>query len=236
MRGKTRAFIKSVYRMWKTSSFDPVQAHPDAALVVCFLEGRLSQQESREFKRHIVLCETCAERLAVSVSLSEPGNIAVAAGLLQALKKRLSERISENILEIDLLLKDRALELLNTTGEIFPGEEIIPDAVFRAGKPVEFRGQLIVCNDFKDVRIELRIENKHNRHARVSVLLKDRPDRRPVRNDSRVTLAREGIELESYCIDSGRACFEDVAPGSYTVAISIDNKVIASVFLKMHPE
>jgi len=219
--------------MWKTSSFDPHQSHPDAATLACFLEGRLSQQESREFKRHIVSCETCAERLAVSVSLSEPGDIAVAAGLLQALQKRLSERISQNILEINLLLKDRALELINTTGEIFPGEEIIPDAVFRAGKPIEFRDQLIVCHDFKDVRIEIRIENKHTRHTRVSVLLKDRLNRRPLRNDSRVTLAREGVELESNCIDSGRVCFEDVAPGSYSVAISIANKVIASVLLNM---
>ncbi|MFA5119246.1 MAG: hypothetical protein WC695_10475 [Candidatus Omnitrophota bacterium] len=233
MREKTQVFIKSVYRMWKRSKFDPAQAHPDAAVFACFFDGGLSQEESREFKRHIVLCETCAEKAAAAVPLDEAANIAVAPGRLRALKKLLSERIIRDILEISLLLKEGSFELLNTTGEVLSGGEFIPEAVLRSARSGKTRHELIVRNDFKGLRLEVRIENKRKRTTRVSVLLKDSAGRKALRKDVRVTLSRAGVELESYCVDSGRACFEDVAAGSYTAAIAVDNKIIATVVLNM---
>ncbi|MFA6217661.1 MAG: hypothetical protein WDL87_08455 [Candidatus Omnitrophota bacterium] len=233
MQEKSRRFIKSVYSLWKKHHYDPGQAHPDAVTFACFFEGSLSKQESHEFKQHIVLCVTCAEKVAAHVSLGEFEHAFVPPELLLSLRSRLSERISRYILEIWLILKSKTLKLLDTTGKVLSGDEFIPAAVLRSSKTVEFQDELIVCNEFNDLRVEIRIENKYPRNPRVSVLVKDMSSKNILQKETRVALVREGVEVESYAVVSGKACFEDVVAGNYTLVIFIDNEAIASILLNM---
>jgi len=222
--------IKVVYRKWKSGQLKPQKPHPDEEALACFLEGRLSDKENEQIKAHIVSCDDCSRALAVQLRMGEIEIKDIPEELLKGIKDLAAISIAIPILEIILRLKEKVMEILNTTGDVLVGQELVPAPVLRSRQIKDFKDEVTILKDFQDIRVEAKIENKQGQAFSLSVTVKEK-DSQKIMKDLRVTLIKDDVELESYLTDSGKVTFEHVLLGKYTVEIAnIENK-IASVIL-----
>ncbi len=230
MPDKLERLISAVYKKWKRGHRLTDQMHPDEETWACFFEARLPHEESERLKAHLISCDSCAEVFTAQIKL-EPVPV-------KGLPKELAERaknlvVSEDklsIVEIALMLKEKALEILSTTGDVLVGDEFVPAPILRSRQIKEFKDEVTILKDFKDIRVEIKIENKSGRAFDLIVFIKDKQTHRIIK-DLRVTLLKDDLELESYLSTTDKVIFEHVSAGKYIVEISnIENK-IASILL-----
>lgn len=229
MQDKTDKIIKAVYRSWKADRLKE-SPHPDEEVLVCFLESRLSQEEAESIKEHLLGCDRCAEIIAIQIKLKEGETKDVPVELLERVKNLVADEERESLLEIFLKLKEKALEILSTTGDVLVGQELMPAPVLRSRNIRDFKDEVTILKDFKDIRVEAKIENKKGRAFSLTVVVKEKATQK-IMKDLRATLIRDDIELESYLTDSGRVIFEHVLLGKYTVEISTVDSKLASILL-----
>ena len=231
MQDSLEHLIKLAYKKWKEESSRPQEAHPDEEALACFLQGKLSAGEKEELKSHLLSCASCSEALAMQARLQEAGEEReVPEQLLEQAKGLISVQEKESILEILLRFKEKTIELLNTTGDVLVGQELIPAPVLRSRDIKDFKDEVIILKDFQDIRVEVRIENKEGGVFNVTITAKEKQTQKLIK-DLRVTLLKEDVELESYLNDTGSVIFEHVLLGKYRLDISnIDNK-LASILL-----
>jgi len=232
MQENLEKLIKIVYKRWKLDQPKATQSHLDEETLVCFLEGRLAPKENKRIKTHLVSCERCAEAFAVSSKLEVIENQVAPEQLVQEAKTLIKEEDKLSILEIGLRFKEKAIEILNTTGDILVGQEFVPAPVLRSRKAKDFKDEVTILKDFKDIRVEVKIENKGSQAFDLTVLVKEKESQKVIK-DLRVTLLRQDLELESYLNDSGKVIFENVLLGKYTVEISTLESKLASVRLEI---
>jgi hypothetical protein len=228
MENNLEKLIKVVYKRWKKDQ-KPQQVHPDEEDLVCFLEGRLSQKENEQIKLHLINCERCIEAFAVNAKIESPEVKQAPQELIQGVKDLIvQEKIQ--ILEIFLRIKEKTLELINTTGDVLWGEELVPAPILRSRSINDFKDEVIILKDFKDIRVEAKIENKAGKTFNLIIIVRQKETQK-VLKDLRVTLLKDDLELESCLTDSGSVTFEHILLGKYRVEISsLENKV-ASVLL-----
>jgi len=230
MAEKNEEFIKSVYQGWKTAQPPPQSGHPDEETLACFVEGRLGAKEAEPLKAHLISCPDCAQALALSIEAAGAAEKELPQGLMEQLKDLLPAQGSLSLLEVVLQFKDKTIEVINTTGAVLFGQELVPAALLRARQIKEFKDEIIILKDFKDISVEIRIENKSGREFDLRFLAKERQSKNTLK-DLRVTLIKDGVELESYLTDSGRVVFEHVLLGKYKIEISSLDGRLAAVML-----
>ena len=221
--------IRLVYKRWKKCHLKTEGLHPDAEVIVSFLEGKLSLQEAQEVKLHLTRCEDCAEIVALNLTSQEAPVNDVPRELVDFAKDKLGVSNAPP-LEIILKLKEKALEVISATGEILLGQEMVPAAVLRSRNINEFKDEVVILKDFKDIRVQIRIENKSGKYFNLNIQAKSKQNKEMVK-DLRVTLFKEDIELESYLNDSGVVIFEHVLLGKYKVELADLEENLASVIL-----
>ncbi len=229
MPEKIDKIMRAIYRSYKAEKVE-AGPHPDEETLLCFLENRLSAEEAREVEEHLLACDRCAEIMAVQMRLEPEETRDVPAELLTRVKNLVEKQSEGALLEIFLKLKNKALEILSTTGDILVGQELMPAPVLRSRKISDFKDEVTILKDFPDIRVEAKIENKKGEAFSLTVVVKEKATQK-VMKDLRVTLLKEDIELESYLSDSGRVTFEHVLLGNYTVEISSIEHKLASILL-----
>lgn len=220
--------IKKVYREWKGAGSQ--EPHPDEEALALFFEGNLSAQENKSIKKHLITCETCSEVFSIQVRLKRSEEKQMPQELAMQIKNLVTARKEPAVLEILLRLKEQALEIINTTGDVLVGQEFMPAAVLRSREIKDFKDEITILKDFKDIRVEVKIENKQGGYFKLSVIAKEKKTQAIIKN-LRFTLFKEDTELESYLNDSGRVIFENLALGKYTVEITDINDKLSSIIL-----
>ncbi len=229
MQEKSDKFIKAVYKKWqKHRPADGV--HPDEEMLACFLEGKLSEQDSEILKGHLLKCSVCAENIAVGINLDPLESKELSLGLLEKAKSLVSSQGRVSFLEIFLKLKEKTLEILSTTGDVLVGQELILAPVLRSRKIKDFKDEVNILKDFDDIRVEVKIENKSGREFSLTVAAKEKTSQKLIK-DLRVTLIKDDIELESYHADTGKVTFEHVLLGAYKVEVSSVEERLAAIIL-----
>jgi len=230
MGDKVEGLIKAVYQRWKKGRLKEADAHPDEETFACFLEGCLSEEENERLRAHLVLCDDCSQICALSLNAEAAELKEVPAELLEKARGILSQKNRPLALEIFLRLKENILEIIKVNGDLLLGRELVPAALLRSRDIKDFKDEVIILKDFKDIRVEVKIENKSGRYFNVT--LQARQKHAPyILKDLRVTLIKDDLELESYFSDSGSVSFEHVLLGKYRLEItSIENR-LASVIL-----
>jgi len=219
-----------VYKKWKLGS-DKIQGmHPDEETLACFLEGRLSKEENDRIKAHLVSCGNCAEAVALNLGMETAEIKEVPAELLGRVKDLLDSQNRPSVLEIVLRFKGKLLEILNTTGDILVGQELIPAPVLRSRSIKDFKDEVTILKDIQDVRVEVKIENKGAGIFNLMVMVKQKQTQKIIK-DLRVTLLKDDLELESYLTDTGSVTFEHVLLGKYRVEVSTLENKLASILL-----
>lgn len=226
--------IKTVYRRYKACLLVKEETHPDEENLACFFEGRLSQEESQIIKKHLTLCEDCAEAFAAQIKIKATKELKLPEGLILKVKDLLIKDPTAPILEILIKFKDEILELLNTSGDVLVGQELVPAPLLRGRQIKDFRNEITILKDFNRIRAEVKIEGKNSSSFSLTVLVKDKQTSGPI-NDLRISLSKEdGLELESYITESGIAVFERVLLGKYKVEISDLKNISGTILLDIN--
>lgn len=229
MAERIEGLIKAVYKSWKKHSRGQ-EGHPGEEDLACFFEGKLNPEESEAIKTHLISCILCSQIFALCLEAEAWEIKEVPLELLNTAKEILSLRVRPVFLEIFLRVKENMLEIIKANADVLLGQELVPAPVLRSRKIKDFKDEVTLLKDFKDITLEVRIENKDGKYFNVAIKAKDKKGLGIVK-DIRVTLIREGLELESYLSDSGMVSFEHILLGKYSLEIINASGKLASVIL-----
>lgn len=230
MEERVDKLIRAIYKRWKAGQPGIQEAHPDEETLACFLDNRLSREESEGIKAHLIACDSCAELIAIQLRLKTVEPKKVPEELLNRVKGLVKAEDKISLLEIFLRLKEKTLEIINTTGDVLLGQELVPAPILRSRQIKDFKDEVTILKDFKDIRVEVKIENRQGEAFDVKIMVKEKDTQRIIK-DLRVTLLKDEVELESYLTTSGKVIFEHILLGKYIIEISTIEDKIASILL-----
>jgi len=225
--------VRIIYREHKGTVSFMGQDHPSEENMVCFLEDKLSAKDKDIICKHLLSCGECLEYLSAQFKIQPHLSLDVPALLLEKVKKIVNLQAGENLLEVFLKLKEKALELIQTTGDVLLGQELVPAPVLRSRKINEFKEEVSILKDLQQIRVMAKIQNKSTKSFNLTITVKNKQGQEIYKN-LRITLIRDGIELESYTVDSaGSSFFENILPGSYVVEVIREGQREAVIDLKV---
>lgn len=225
--------VRIVYKSWKSQQSKSTFIHPDEEAMACFVDGKLPQQEAEQIKLHLLSCDHCSQNFAIQANLDYSGQECAPKELLDQVKSLVENSDSLSVLEIIFKLKVDLLELINTTGDILVGQEFMPSPILRSRKIKNFREDVVILKDFKDIRLEVKIENKHGEFFNVTIMAKEKEAQKIIK-DLRITLAKDDLELESYHTETGKVIFENILLGRYFIGISRAENKLASILIDIN--
>ncbi|MDD5562034.1 MAG: hypothetical protein PHT50_07930 [Candidatus Omnitrophica bacterium] len=229
--------IRIIYREWKSAGTPVKDVHPDEETLVSFLEDKLALKDRDLIQGHLIKCDICAEYLSTQLRIEPRLSKDVPPHLLGKVIKMLGNDVKGNIFEIFLMLKEKSLEIIRTSGDVLVGQELIPAPVLRSRQIKEFKEEVSILKDLQEIRVLAKIERKGNKTFNLVVNIKDKQGR-DLSADSRsmgvrITLIKDEIELESYASDTGNGLFENILAGDYRVEVTLAASIVAVIDLKV---
>ncbi|MFA5093427.1 MAG: zf-HC2 domain-containing protein [Candidatus Omnitrophota bacterium] len=222
-----------IYRERKKAKSLLLKYHPDEESLASFLDQQLSEKENDQLLKHLLICDRCAEYVSVQLKIQTHLSREIPVALLEKIKKMVNQSFDNNLLEIFIKLKAKALEIMQTTGDVLVGQELIPAPVLRSRKIDEFKEEVSILKDLHQIRVLAKIQNKNTQSFNLTINVKEKIGQKTCK-DLRVTLVKDGIELESYLSDSlGNTFFENILPGDYRVEVSRQDQKEAVIDLKV---
>ncbi len=234
MENYIEKITRIIYRQWKEAQRFTGQDHPDDERLACFLEDKLCAKDRNIVQKHLIGCDMCAEYINIQLKVKPHLSLDVPAPLSVKIKKLAVEGAKENLFEIFLKLKDKVLEIVQTTGDVLVGQELVPAPILRSRRINEFKEEVSILKDLQQIRVTAKIQNKNTKSFNLTITVRDKLSQK-IHKDLRITLIKDGIELESYMIDSGSSFFENILPGEYLVEVSRLEQKIAVIDLKVKP-
>ena len=231
MTEKFENFIKKVYKNWKKSK-SVINNHLDEETLACFLEKKLNDKDSEQIKAHIMHCLDCSLKLSVNLKMDGFGELNVPEGLIEKVRERISLGEQADMLEVLIKLREKMLEVIKYSGDILVGQELVPAPLLRSRNIKEFKDEVTVLKDFKEILVEARVLNKSKGDFDCIIKVRNKLHR-GIAKDIRITLFAEDLELESYLADSGLVAFEHIKLGKYRLEIANDDKVLANIALEV---
>jgi len=233
MSNNFEKIARVIYQEWKANSGGfSGREHPNEEALACFLEDKLSQADKDLIQAHLLKCEKCTEYLCIQLKIEPHLSRDIPFSLLEKIRKMIGSDIKDNIFEILLKLKDKAWEIIQTDGDVLVGQELIPAPVLRSRHINEFKEEVTILKDLQGIRVLAKIESKSNKVFNLVVNIKDKRGKE-INKNLRLTLIKDGVELESYVSDAGSSVFERVLPGDYRVEITQGAHLVAIIDLKV---
>jgi hypothetical protein len=224
--------IRVIYRGWKDSGRLVNDEHPNEEALVDFFEDKLTQADKDLIQGHLLKCDICAEYLSTQLKIEPHLSKDVPATLLEKTRKFVGSDVKDNIFEIFLRLKEKTLEIIQTSGDVLVGQELVPAPVLRSRQINEFREEVSILKDLQEIRVLAKIESKNGKIFNLAINIKDKQGRQ-FNKALRITLTKDEVELESYISDSGSSVFENILPGNYVVELTQEARQIAVIDLKV---
>ncbi|MFA4993046.1 MAG: hypothetical protein WC571_03660 [Candidatus Omnitrophota bacterium] len=221
-----------IYREWKTSVRILNKGHPNEEALACFLEDKLPQTDRDLIQDHLLKCDICAEYLGTQLKIETHLSKDVPASLLERARKMVGGDVKDNILEVFLMFKEKALEIIQTSGDVLVGQELIPAPVLRSRQINEFKEEVSILKDLQEIRVLVKVERKGSKIFNLAVTIKDKQGGL-IDKASRITLIKDEVELESYVSDTGTSLFENILPADYKVEVAQGSRILAVINLKV---
>ncbi len=217
--------VQRVYGAWRKKRRGFIEPCPDEESLALLSQGLIAREEAGALHAHIVRCPLCAEYLAASIRVSACAQESVPAHLLV----RLKERSVRPVFAMDVVLRiiGSAVSVLRTTGEILNPRDTSLACAYR-GKKRPLQKEITIREDFRSLQVELTIRNKGKESFALAVCAWTKGR---VFKGIRYTLVKDGIELESYRTDDGKAVFENVSNGLYTIYLANAGKDVSTISL-----
>ncbi|MDD5080114.1 MAG: hypothetical protein PHH68_07355 [Candidatus Omnitrophica bacterium] len=227
--------VAMAYKEWKSGQKQDTGCHPDEDAFVNFLDGSMPEEDRSLFRTHAVKCPRCADILAASLKLKAVEEKAPTPQFLERMKAFILRNINADNLDITLGFKDSLLRLFYTNGDVLIGRELVPAAVLRGRQVKDFKDELDIFKDFGELVAEVKIVNKAAGVFEMAIRVKEKQTRKPAK-DIRIALLKNGLELESFHMDSGKVRFEHIKAGRYKVEISGVSGKLAEIGLEIQAE
>lgn len=231
-KGKLEKTIRRVYGHWKEQNTVQGPEHPDEDIFAAFIEHRLSEEKEREVKEHILLCERCSEIAAVSVSAAQPPLQNPPPGYLAKVRSLEAFKRVSGLLELVVRIREKALDMVYSSGDLLVGQELLPASVFRTRISSDFVREITALKDFSRVRVRVHLERQETNAVKSAVTVTSKQSHKCVR-DIRITLLRDAVEMESYVTNTGSVVFENMLIGAYVVEVASPDEKLAVVLLEI---
>lgn len=223
--------IGIIYRKRKGSAGSIAGQHPDEEALACFLEDRLPQADRLLIERHLVSCNSCAEYVGTQLKMESGSANEVPEILLEKVRKLVTDEANPGLIEIFFKLKEKVIEIVQTSGDVLVGQELIPAPVLRSRRIKDFREEVVILKDLQSIRVEARLKNNNAKSFDLTVAARDKQSQKLIR-DLRVTLLKGGLELESYASEAAGVIFRDILPGVYRAEVTRSGEKVAVVEIK----
>lgn len=232
MKDKVEQIIDTVYKIWRQKLHPLKKGCPDEETLICFMEGRLTEEENQQLKKHFIGCDNCLE--LVSLVSQEAERIALPEDLIMRAKEVILQRqsLEPALLEIILALKEKTIDLIKTSGNILFGQEFAPLPVLRGRNIKDFGEEVTIVKDLANLKTEIELENKSHNYVKITLKLADISTGKPVEG-LRISLIREGEEIESYIVESGKIIFDNVLADNYSIEISTPELTLGKILLEI---
>ncbi len=217
--------IKAVYKKHKADLPLKEESHPNEENFACFIDDKLSSEEKKLMKEHLIRCDPCAEILAAQTRIKITDKVKIPQDLILKVRNLVEKEQESSVLDITLTIKEKIFELLNTNGDILVGQELMPAPLARSRQIKDFKNEITILKDFNGIRIEAKIENKGHNLNSLTVSVKNKNTSQIIK-DLRITLLKDNSELESYITGTERIVFDQILMNKYLIEISdIDTKL-----------
>ncbi len=223
--------IGVIYRKKRSSESFVSGEHPDEEALACFLEDKLPHADRLFIEEHLVRCSFCAEYVGSQLKMQSSLAKEVPRLLLEKVKKLVIDGGREGLFEIFIKLKEKAIEIIQTSGDVLVGQELIPARVLRSRRIKDFREEVVILKDLQSIRVEARLKNNNAKSFDLTVAARDKQSQKLIR-DLRVTLLKGGLELESYASEAASVIFRDILPGIYTAEVTKAGEKVAVVEIR----
>ncbi len=193
-----------------------------------YVDGAMDEAEESKIWEQIKDCKHCLFKfrglqIALNATQQEEGYS------LAKVKKLIRRKTKTNVLEIALKFVSDSLELISSTGLLLTPQ---PVPVLRTGDKATTCDNLRVTKEFDKYKVEIEIQKTSPDTCNLEV--KTEPIETGVSTTGlRINLSADKKLLASYTAHEGRACFNDVNPGSYQVNLIKGKEVIGEVILNI---
>jgi len=224
--------LKMAYQRARSQGKDkPIGSCLTEENIACFLEGKLFGKDLSSFSDHILSCKNCADALRDNIAVVHmmKKDVFVPAYLENLAKSLVSEEVGENVLDIVLNFKDKAIELIRTTGEILMGPQLVPVPIFRSsGEHDKQPNEIKVTKTLNNIIAEIGIEKQKPDLANIVVRLTEKESNKKAK-EIRVSLIKGDREIQSALIEEGKVKFEEIKANDYKIYLTKDEKKIGII-------
>lgn len=201
--------------------------------ITCFIDNKMEEAEMEELCAHILSCKKCADDLRdhflVIRSIEGKGLLDTPTELIESAQSLVDEEVGQNILDIVLNFKERAIELVRTTGEALMEQQLVPVPVLRnTVENKELQNEIKIVKTFGNILTEVNIEKKRSDLANIVIRVTKKTTNKKAEG-LRISLVKNDRELESFLAEEGKVKFEEIKPNNYRVLITKDNKKLGLV-------
>jgi len=237
---KMEKLLKLAYQQVKIKSkTKPIGRCFENEDIACVLEGKLPIKKLKLFTDHILSCRECADALKDNIAISKAmrkEELSTPAYLHNLTKSLVSEEVRGNILDIALCFKEKAIELIRTTGEIIIGKEPVPIAALRSrGANDNMPNEVQITKTLSGLVAEVDIEKQRLDHANIVIRLTEKETNKKAK-DIRVSLIKNDREIESSLIADGKVKFEEMKANDYKIYLIKDEKKIGIINISIVPK
>jgi len=220
-----------IYRFYRKRRIKGNLPCPDEETLVCFSEGKLSNSESKKIQEHIISCSRCSE--VIFLYRQQPRQEReVPEFLIENVKNLIEQKTPPNILEVVLALKEKALQILRSTGDVIMDNEIIPLPVLRSRRITDFPEEIRLIKEFQGIKITIHIQKKDRDKIRVNLNLTKKIDLLPLEG-LRLTLLKGTEEIESYDVIAGNVAFDNLGLGRYAIEILREGNKLGAIYVEI---
>lgn len=221
-----------VYKNWKRKFMQKKKTTcPDEEVLACFKEGLLNKKAQDKVKLHLLGCKRCSEHVFLD-SCIQATDMPVPQELLQSAKDLVRPYDTQSSFVV-ISLKERFIDLVRASADFLQARA--PDLY-----PVSLRGtrnkkipdQVQLIKYLGRVKVTLRIERQENNRVGVTVRLTEKRKDTPL-EQLRVSLWKDGEEMESYVTKKGEARFLGLCLGRYNVEISDIKSSLGLILLEL---
>lgn len=215
----------------KQNNILPGNRCPEYYLLAFYALGECSDHESEIIREHAQGCERCRDIIAGQHKMKdEPDQsnlIQAPPELTEKAKALVNEKYGHNLLHVKAVFSRHVYNFLNTTGEIIFGPLSQPAALLREGQD-DKRSNLLLQEAFDDLLIKVEMTRGEEDQNTITITATDIKTRKQAKN-LRFTLLDNEDELESRLSSDGKAKFEEIKPGQYTIEINRLDKLVGAI-------
>lgn len=227
--------IKQAYKKLKERKIAPVGNCLSDEEMSCFIDNVLDKQEKGKFLAHIISCNKCAQNLkdhySIIKAVKNKGVLETPEQLVREIEDLVYGETRQNVLDIVLEFKEKAIQIIKTTGEIIQeslGPQPAPAYAFRAPQKETEGKEIRVSKEFNNLVVDVEIERQKPELANIIVRLTDKTSKKRA-TGFRVSLIKGDRELESSLIEEGKVKFEEIKLNDYKIYLMKDNKQIGVI-------